>query len=56
MAPRLQPNTAERMPTASAVREPNTMRLNTSRPYWSVPNQCASPGADSMAAKSISSG
>ena len=32
------------------------MRENTSRPYWSVPNQCSAPGVDSMAAKSMASG
>ena len=33
-----------------------TTRLNTSRPSWSVPNQCASDGALSAAAVSLASG
>jgi hypothetical protein len=33
-----------------------TTRLNTSRPSWSVPNQCASDGPLSAAAVSLASG
>ena len=34
----------EPSPTASEIRDPPTIRLNTSRPMKSAPSQCAAPG------------
>ena len=38
-------------PTPSVARAPSRMRLKTSRPSWSVPNQCSADGGFSVWAK-----
>jgi hypothetical protein len=44
------------MAMKKSSRVATTTRLNTSRPSWSVPNQCASDGPLSAAAVSLASG
>ena len=44
MTPIETPSAVEPMPTASEIRAPWTMRLQTSRPKESVPSQCAQLG------------
>jgi hypothetical protein len=51
-----EPSTIEPSPTASEIREPPTMRLNTSRPMKSAPNQCALPGRASDAPELVKVG
>lgn len=42
--------------TCSEMPVPQTRRESTSRPYWSVPNQCAAEGAASVLAMSAATG
>ena len=56
MTPIVPPSAVEPMPTASEIRAPWMMRLNTSRPKESVPIQCARLGRASARAASMVSG
>ena len=56
MTPIDDPSTVAPMPTASEMREPCTIRLQTSRPNESVPIQCRASGAASRCAESTLSG
>ena len=52
MTPIVAPSAVEPMPTASEMRAPWMMRLQTSRPKESVPSQCARSG-DASAMRGI---
>ena len=56
MTPIDDPSTVAPMPTASEMRAPWTIRLQTSRPNESVPIQCTALGAASRCAESTLSG
>ena len=56
MTPIDDPSAVAPMPTASEIRAPCTIRLQTSRPNESVPIQCARSGAASRCAESTLSG
>ena len=56
MTPIDDPSAVAPMPTASEIRAPCTIRLQTSRPNESVPIQCAALGAASRCAESTLSG
>ncbi len=56
MTPIDEPSAVEPMPTASEMRAPWTMRLQTSRPNESVPIQCSALGGASRWAESTLSG
>ena len=44
MVPRMVPSSVARVAITSTEREPTSTREKTSRPIWSVPNQCADDG------------
>ena len=54
--PNVAPSVVEPSPTASEIRAPWMIRLNTSRPKESVPIQCAALGRASACAASTVSG
>ena len=56
MTPIEAPSAVEPMPTASEIRAPWMIRLQTSRPKESVPSQCRVLGAASRCVESTLSG
>ena len=54
--PMRKTSATDAMAMKKSSRVATTTRLNTSRPSWSVPNQCASDGPLSAAAVSLASG
>jgi hypothetical protein len=55
-APAAAPEKVAATANGMVERAPTRSRLSTSRPSWSAPNQCFTPGAANRPAKSMASG